>query len=354
MGFNKEFRNLTFDLSKREDIYNEDGAPVSKTEANEAVRKVVFETLGLNEKSTLKQINRALDSEAGKQFFEVIEEEADILINAGWKDNEFFNQFVDSRNESDGDRTDFWTEDEVLLTVTKVSGDHHYTSVQRLGAGSPITVPKAVYRAKIGGDIRLFLTGRKNWDELIEAVAAAFVRKIQDELYAEFLGAASKLALPANFVKNGALSTSTKDTFDQVIADVADVNNVSDVIIMGTKSALKKLSALTDINWIANSQKEDIAANGILGSYEGTTLLELPNRFKDKTLSATNRLVDPKKLWIFPVIDYKPIKMVDGGENEFEIKEIGETMDDQQTYEVTRRMGIATVITRYFGEWTLP
>ena len=211
------------------------------------------------------------------------------------------------------------------------------------------------YAVKVGGDIRLFLAGRKDWTELIDAVAKAYTKKIQDELYSEFMNAASKLPVTDGFKGTGALGADKKDDFDEIISNVAMANGVSSVVIMGTKTALKKLNALAgngSVDWVASSQKEAIANTGILGSYEGTPLLEIPQRFKDNKLA--EKLVDPTILLIFPVIDYKPIKFVDGGSTELELaKELGDTMDDMQQYEAQRRMGVATVITRQFGQWDL-
>lgn len=345
-------RNLMFDLASGREIYDdEQGRVISKAEANDAVRKVCFEQLGLDSKSTDKQIKRAMKSEKATALFEVIEEIIEQEIEYGFRDNEFFNDFVETRNLADGDRTDFWTDEDIILNVAKVAGDMHDYTIQRLAKGSSYTVPTSRYAVKVGGDIRLFLTGRKDWSELIDAVAKAYTHKIQNELYAEFMNAAKKLPVTDGFVGTGALSKDKKDDFDEIVSNVASVNNVSSVVIMGTKTALKKLNALTDVDWVSDSQKEAVASTGILGSYEGTTLLEIPQRFKDNKLA--EKLVDPTVLLIFPVIDYKPVKFIDGGETTLEVTEAGDNSDDMQTYEAQRRMGIATIITRQFGQWDL-
>lgn len=343
-------KNLMFDLAFGRDIYDDD-KKIGKAEANDTLRNTCYELLGITAQSTEKQINRALKSEKATGFFEVIEEIIEQEIQYGFRDNEFFNDFVETRSLADGDRTDFWTDEDIILNVAKVAGDMHDYTIQRLASGSSYTVPTSRYAVKVGGDIRLFLTGRKDWSELINAVSRAYVNKIQNELYAEFMNAAKKLQVTNKFKGTGALSKEKKDDFDEIISNVATVNNVSSVVIMGTKTALKKLNALTDVDWISASQKEAVASTGILGSYEGTTLLEIPQRFKDNKLA--EQLVDPTILLIFPVIDYKPVKFIDGGETTLEVTEAGENADDMQTYEAQRRMGIGTIITRQFGQWDL-
>lgn len=347
----QNIKNLMFDRSRKIEIFDqENNRAVSDREADDVIREYLFTEMSLNEKSSDKEIRRALSSEAGKQFFAIIEEIIDEIIITGWKDNEFFNSFVEVRNMSDGDANEFWTEKDIILNVAKVAGDHHDLLIQKLGAGSTFSVPTSVYGIKVGSDIRMFLTGRFNWNEFVSAVARAFVNAVQEELYAEFMDASNKLPVPAPFTGNGTLNTTSKDAFDEIISNVETVNGTK-AVILGTKTALKKLNALTKIEWIADSQKESVARTGILGDYEGTTLIEIPQRFAFNKVG--EKLVDDKKLLIFPVVDYRPIKMVDYGIKEFEITQVGEYQNDLQTFEAQRKMGISTIITRYFGVWNL-
>lgn len=346
-------KNLMFDLGVGRDIYDaESNRSISKSEANDVIRKACFEFLGLSKNSTPKQIKRALASDKGKQFFEVVEEVLDEQIAYGLSENEFFNEYVDTKNMKDGDRNEFWVEDDILLNVSKVSGDHHDLSIQRLGEGESYHVDTAVYGIKVGGDIRLFLTGRKDWSAFVDAVAKAFVQKVQMLIATQFANGVNSIPVPATLSGTGTLSASTKDAFDEIIEKVGSANE-SEVVIMGTKTALKKLNALVKIDWAdpANSIKEAVANTGIIGGYEGTPLMEIPQKFTDKTLATP--IVDNTKIYIMPKVDNKFIKFVDYGETELEITEKGDTQDDTQSYEVQRRMGVGTLMTRYYGVWTI-
>ena len=118
------FRNLSFDLAHCYEIFDEDGNKVSKEDANNRVRKYVFEVLGINEKSTKRDRKRAF-KKYGTELFEVIEEVVDIKVEKGFRDSEFFNQFVEERNLKRGDSQEFWTDEEVILSVSRIAGDHH-------------------------------------------------------------------------------------------------------------------------------------------------------------------------------------------------------------------------------------
>jgi hypothetical protein len=126
--FKESVRNLMFDLGTGREIYDaEENRVISKAEASEVIRNACFEYLGLDKNASPKAIKRALDphTEKCKQFFEIIEEIIDTQIVYGLSENEFFNEFVDTKNMKDGDANEFWVDEDVLLTVSKVSGDHH-------------------------------------------------------------------------------------------------------------------------------------------------------------------------------------------------------------------------------------
>ena len=355
-----EERNLLFDVADGIDIFDTDNDRVmTKEEVNKKIREICFQYTGLNEKSTDKQIKRALKSEGAKEFFAVIEEIIETKVTQGLTGLDIFNQYVEEKNLADGDANEFWSEKETYLEIEKVSGSHHDLITQKLAPGEPYTVPTAYYGIKVGQDIRLFLTGKKDWSAFIDAVVKAWANFIIELIYSKFANAATTLPLPAALTDSGALTAANKDDFDHLIELVESLNGNVPVVIMGTKTALKKMNNLvnnsTAVTWMAPSQKEAIAHTGILGDYEGTALLEMPQRYKLTDLSAaTGGLVDNTKLFIMPIgADNKFIKYVNGGETILEVNEVGATLNDQQTSEVQRRVGVGTLIDRYFAVWTI-
>lgn len=347
-----KIKNLMFDLGSGREIYDaETDRVISKKEASNKVRQACFEYLGLTKDSSNKQIKRALESEKAKEFFEVIEEIIDTQIIYGLSENEFFNDWVETVNMKDGDRNEWYAKDDILLTVSRVSGDHHDLSIQRLNEGESYHVDTAVYGIKVGDNIRLFLTGRKDWGDFIDAVVKAYINKVQTLIATQFANGVNVLPVPSVLTGTGALAAGTKAQFDAIIEKVESANGTG-AVIMGSKTALKNLNALAKVDWNpANSVKEAVASTGIIGSYEGTPLMVIPQKFTDKTLATP--IVDNSKLYIMPAIDDKFIKFVDYGETELQVDEKGATMDDFQTYEVQRRMGVGTLMTRYHGEWEI-
>lgn len=349
-------KNLMFDLAMGNKIFGEDGVEVSKAEAEDKLRSVCHKIFGVTKDSSKRELKRAY-REHGRDFFDIIEETLDMVLDAGFRDNEFFNQFVDYRNIALGDAYEFYTEKETILSIAKVGVSHHDYILQRLGKGETFTIPYARYGAAVGADINMYMIGREDWAALVNAIARAFTVRIQQEIYNELVAAASRIpaAMQSGFIGTGALGTATKTAFDTIIENVQAAND-SSVVILGTKTALRQLNNLSDVTWRAASLKEDVSHSGRMGDYEGTTLMEIPQRFVSE--NSLTKMYDNTKLWILPAgaVD-KFIKMVDVGETEIdEITEKGEEhgrWDDVMKYEVQRSFGIATILGKYFGQWTI-
>lgn len=356
-GKYKDFRDICYNLNHGNEIfrYEEDGSKrvFSKDEANKAVRKVLMEICELDETDlkSKKKRKRALKSHL-TEVFEVIEEDVDFKVSTAFKDSEWFNEFVEQRNVALGDDEEFWTDENIMLSVAKISGDSHDLTIQNLGEGESFKVHTSTYGMKVGKDIDLILLGRVNFTELTDKIAEAFASMIQTTCYEEVYNASSKIPNNSQFVKTGALGAETKEKFDTLLEDVATANE-SEVVIMGTKMALKKLNALADVDWRSNSQKEAVASLGHLGTYEVTDLIEIPQRFARNDV--TKKLIDNKMLLIFAKNQEQFVKFVDKGETEITEAGLnkGDLADDFQTYEVQREMGVATILPRYFGVWKI-
>ena len=345
-----EVKNLMFDLYKNE---LEDG--ITKREAEDKLREVSLKIFGLTKDSSRRERIRAYE-EFGRQFFNVIEEVTDWTVSTGLKENEWFNELVNYRNLNDGDENLFKNEhEEVILSVARMGKRHHDTMLQRLPENTTYSVETDLYGAAVGADIDRYLIGQEDWTKLIDAITKAFIVMIQELIFAEILEAPKKLPVQSGFVETGALSTATRKKFNKVLQNVSVANDNADVVIMGTMVALQELEGLIDINWLADSQKEDKAKMGRLGNYGRYTLVEIPQRFARNDV--TKDMYKDDVLWVFASGDNKMVDMVDVGETLIEeITDRGtanSNIADLMKYEVQREFGVATRLGRYFGQWTI-
>lgn len=347
-----EMNNLMQDLALGKEIFDGERV-ISKAEANAKVLDFSRQILGITDINDKKAVRRAL-RDNGRDWFDIIEDTIDRTVSVAFKDNDWFTGIVDSRNIAFGDRADFLIENDGVLAVAKAGVSHHDHILQRVGADTVVPVPTSLYAVKVGADINKYVAGQVDWARFINAVSKAFIVKVQEEIFAEIQVASSSLPVTTGFIGNGTLSTATKANFDEIIENVSAANDGAPVAIFGTKSGLSKISALADVDWGADKQKDSVADTGNIGIYEGTALVTIPNRFKDSSL--TTKIYNSNILLILPMVgeDGKFIKFVDEGDTIIvEKTDRGDYLSDIQTYEVQRKLGVATVIGRQFGQWTL-
>lgn len=348
--------NLMTDLALGRDIVDEETQKViSPATANAKVLEFSRKTLCIENPKDRQEVRRGF-RDHGREWLDIIENSAEVVVTQGMEENEWFNTYVEKMTIGYGDRLDFYSEDDNLLFIAKAGESHHDHILQRLTYGQRMNIPTYRHVVKIGADINRYILGDVDWSRWIQTIGKSYIVDAQYETYNALGTAVTKLPVTTGFIGTGALNATYKEQFDDIISNVQAANEGAEVSIFGTKTALKKIKALADVNWASIGQKDSVATTGIIGMYEGTPLVEIPQRFKDRTM--TDKLFDDKKLYIMPLLDNKMVKFVDEGATEItEVTEKGETngrWDDIMSYEVQRRYGVGVVIGRYFGQWTLP
>lgn len=347
----ENLKNLMFDLATHKEIVD-NGVVIPERVANEKVLNISRQIFGIDEHSDARTRKRAYRDHA-REFFDVIEETIDDVTELGFRENEWFNTLCDYRNVGLGDSINFYVDEDALFAISKAGTSHHDHILQTISPKAPFTPPAIRYVCAIGADIDRYLLGYVDWAKMIEGISQSFINQIQTDVYSKITTSTSLLPVTTGFVGTG---TIVKATFDDIIENVSAANGGVEVSIVGTRNALKKLNAICDVDWISNNMKEDFYTNGRIGRYEGTLLVELPQRFTDKTY--TTKIMGDNILSILPQINNdKMVKVVDYGNTEIdEINEKGEAygrIDDIKKYEVQRTMGVGIVISHQFGQWTI-
>ena len=128
---------------------------VKEYSAKDANKKIVEKfraALGIEATDRPQQVKRAIRANQNL-VFTLIEETIEEMIITGWMENPFFMQFVETKNLALGDENDFYVEDDSILSVSKVSGNHHNMIRQRLGAGRHFSVAGEWFGIKFSSPI---------------------------------------------------------------------------------------------------------------------------------------------------------------------------------------------------------
>lgn len=327
----------------------------TQAEANKKIVEKFRAALGIEKDDRGPKVRRAIKANR-ELVFTIIEETVEEMIMTGWRENPFFMEYVETKNLALGDTNDFYVEDDSILSVSKISGNHHNMIRQRLGAGRHFAVTTEWFGLKIYSDFERVLTGAEDWASFIMKVTDAVNRYIYDALYAALKGA--KDSLGANWVKTGALDVANKETLVKLCQDVSMATG-SEVVIFGTRSALSSLSGMADVNWAPETVKEEYYRNGgILGIWEGIRVSEIGQGLKRGASinSATVEYqIDNTQLYIIPVsVANKFIKLVNEGDTQIsQVSDKDVNRDMSYEYELQWKMGISVILNTVFGVWTV-
>ena len=328
MAFDMTFKKLAVDTA-RNCVIN-----YSKEEANEAIRAQFREVLGITADSSMKEIRRALRMNKA-QTYNIIEDIIDERLQSGWGENPFFQRFVEMKNLADGDRNEFYIPADTILTVTKFSGNHHDLTRQKLGIGRTISLTTDWYGIKVYEEFERFMAGRIDWAEFITKMYEAIDKKLNDMLFQSFMGLDDYV--PAAYAFAGTI------TAEAILERVEKVEIATGypAFICGARTALAKITALTDATMWSNDMKNERNTLGQLGTWQGVELLRIPQTF----VQGTREFAYPQnKFFILPKADNRPIKLVYEGDGYFNENTSAETNRDMTIEaEYQTKLGIATV-----------
>lgn len=313
----------------------------SKEEANDVIRKEFATVLGIDEnEKNFATIRRAIRKNKA-DFYTIIEVAIEKLMVTGWGDNPFFRQMVEERNIAEGDENQFYVKDDSILTCSKVAGDHHDLIRQKLGMGKSYQVEMSTYAIKVYDEFIRFQAGRVDWTELVNAIYEAADKKVNDILYDSFLGL--KDMVDSNLKVTG--SVDAEKILE--LADKVQAITGREVMLVGTRAGLSKVSNLVNSGWISNEMKTERNTTGYVGRFEGLETMVIPQAYNKDTMKP---YYDNKTILVLPKTDDKPIKLVWQGDSVFnESIDSTTNMDATIEAEYQFKMGVSTIIGADFG-----
>lgn len=305
------------------------------------IREAFFEILG-TDKPTKKQMRNTHNREL---VFEVLTEVISETFLKTVEEDEFFMQFADIRNLELGDTNEFYVEDDAVLTVSQHSGNHWNIRRQKLEGGSTFSISTKAYSVGVYADFFAFLSGRVSFERLVNKIAQALRLKIYEEVSATF--AASAAQLPTQFQATGVYDQDDLiSLYDHVLAATG-----SSPVIVGTKTALSKITSGGNVQWYSDSMKNELNQTGRVGTYLGMTLVQLPVAHKAGTFDFA---YNNDQLLILPTNNDKFIKVVyEGDDLVKQTENEQENTDMSFEYLYLTKFGTNTVFSSLFGVYNL-
>ena len=318
---------------------------VSKEEANKKIVEVFQGVLGIDKNSRPGDVRRAIRRNQAL-VFDIIEETVQNLLITGWGNDPFFQKYVDQRNLALGDKNEFYAEDDSILSVMKVSGNHHDIVRQRLGAGTVQSISTYWCAVKVYAEFERVVTGAEEFATFVNKMYEAYDRYVKNALYDAMVGYATTLT--GQFKNTGSVTTEKLNELCELVSTATGYP----VMIMGTQTALSKVIALQNAQYISDAMKDEHYRTGTLGMWEGKELVAIPQVFEKGKVGQYK--IDNTLLWIMPVTDLKFIKLVNEGDVQLRsITDKDTNMDMTYESEIQTKLGCAVMLNSAFGVYDI-
>lgn len=306
----------------------------SKNDSLEALKQAFIDLNGGSTKLDYRALRRN-----GAEMFEIIEEILEQTVLEGLSDDNFFTNFVEYRNVALGDQNSFYVPDNTMLVVSEIADGTTSIRRQRLDVGTNVSITTSWKGIKIYEHLSRLLSGRIDFNQLIDALEKAFKLKINDDTYTAFTGAFT--GLPTGFTSSGSFD---EDTLLDII-DHIEAATGKQAIIAGTRKALRKVTTAV----VAESAKEDVYAMGYYGSFNGTPMARIK---QVHTVGTYTFKLSENDIYI-TTGDAKPVKFVTEGEARILSGDAMSNVDLTQDYFFANRYGTGVVITDLFGKYEI-
>ena len=171
---------------------------------------------------------------------------------------------------------------------------------QRLGGVSETTIPTTLKTVRIYEELNRVLSGRVDFNTMINKVAESFNQKLLNDIYTLWTGAtATQMGGTTYFPTAGAFD---EDALLDLISHVEAAAGGKPATIIGTKKALRSIKE----SILSDGAKDELHNMGYVGKFYGTPVVATPQRHK---VGSTEFVLDDNILTIIAGDD-KPLKVV--------------------------------------------
>lgn len=237
-------------------------------------------------------------------LFTLIEQILSVTVIEGLQGDEYFNSLVDFRNVAEGDSPVFEVEDSDLFVVADAADGTQGIRRQRLGGFTETTIPTTLKTVRIYDEMNRVLSGRVDFNTMINKVAESINQKLLNDVYTLWTGAtAAQMGGTTYFPTAGAYD---EDALLELIAHVEAAAGGKTATIIGTKKALRNIKE----SIMSDGAKDELHNMGYVGKFYGSPVVSTPQRHK---VGSTEFVMNDNIITVIAGDD-KPLKVVYEGD----------------------------------------
>lgn len=307
----------------------------STVETSDALRNALVEMNGGSTKINPKTMR------PGNALFELVQDLIPVVIDEGIKSDNALMALVEYRNIADGDVNEFLMRGPANFIVRDTAAGIQGVRRQRLGDGQSVTINTTTHIIRVYDELNRFLSGRVDFNELVDGVARSFKNQIMEDAYAVLASITSSTAgLSSTYVKTGSFVEA-----DMVaLVEHVEAANGKSAIILGTKTALGNLTTASASSDLA---KNDMYELGFYGKFAGTPMIAVRQAHKAGTDTFA---IDNDKVWVI-ASDEKPVKVVNEGNGLLILRDYAQNADLTQEYVYAQNYGTGIICGAKLGMW---
>ena len=278
------------------DAYHGNVEKYSVKQSMESLRKALVELNGGSTKLDYKKIR---DGEC-KGLFALVETILSKTVVEGLQGDEYFNSLVEFRNVAEGDQNLFIVEDSDLFVIADAADGTQGIRRQRLGGATETAIHTTFKTVRIYEELNRVLSGRIDFNELINKVAESFRQHMLNDIYTLWAGTtAEQMGGTTYFPVAGAYD---EDELLDLISHVEAAAGGRPATLVCTKKGARSLKPSID----STQYKNDLYNMGYAGKFYGTPVMVTPQRHK---AGSTEFVMDDNVITVIAGDD-RPIKFV--------------------------------------------
>lgn len=281
------------------------------------------------------------DIRDNRAIFQIIELILEATVLSGFKDNPFFEKFVDYRNLKLGDSNSFYIPDNSLFTVADTAEGIYGVRRQRINKGQNVTIPTQLKTIHVYEEANRLLSGRMDIVEFLDKMEKSFMNRRGQDIYNTFLNGIGQLN--AAFTANGAFVENTLLT----ICENVQAATGNEPMIIGTRTALRAVNTAI----VSEKMRESHNELGYYGTFNGVNMMRIPQIHAQGTF---NFLITNRDLFVV-TSDTNPVKFVTEGDALMESTDsIFKNADMTMDIFAGEKNGVALVMDQVWGQYRLP
>lgn len=317
------------------DLYFNPQMEFSGVSGQDAMRNAIFEALAVKKDCRREDMFYAWQKNK-TEVFQIIATAVDAVVPTLLTNQ--LNGFADVRTVGLGDKPLFEVEDPRAIRVGRIAAganDMRRTTI----TGTSFTIETEWFGASVYAEYEQFMAGDINWSSLVDRVAQAFVRFIQERVAEGMESSYTTLGSKDKIDGSATLDGLVK------LAQRIQVKSGKNVSIYGTKAALSKIAEMAGLPAYSGGMKDELNQKGYLGVVRGMKLIEIPQAFK---ANSDEFALDDTKVIILPEGE-KIVGVVIEGNSLVNEPDNMTRNDMQMGFQTMEKIGVSILQLRVYG-----